>query len=810
MYIAYYLSKRSKFLGSLTITASKGMAIHGAGAPAFRFAQVIRCLAFCTLCFLGATAAFAAHTGAASVSMLPLQAQQANAMDLLDESICPQGLVHHFGLDEKTGGAYLDYAGGADATCTDCPSPAAGLFDGAQRFNGTGNGIKLNEIQNFEWGPNSSFTIELWVQVTGTSAENRVIIGRKANDSDMHWWLGIRPDGYAEFAMYDRLNFGFSTVDDTKKINDGEWHHLAVVRDGIHRRNKLYVDGYRVKDFEYNATGNFESPAAPLTIGYLNSGGGYRFSGVLDEIMVYNRDLSENEMRQRYNSGAGNYCGPQQVLPVIRSTPVTHGVTGQPYLYDVQATGHPAPVYALVAAPTGMTVNAATGEIIWTPAAAGTSEVTVKAENSVGSAEQRFQVKVKEGVGEAAGLVHHWMLHEVVGTSYKDFYTPYDAVCSPDARPAPIAGVVSGGQRFNGKSTGLNVSNSSNFNWKPEDSFTIEFWMRSEAKKGGNMVIVGRDAADSEMHWWIGVDGSGFAGFNLMDINYQGAFVGHSGPELTDNRWHQVVAVRENAAGMNKLYVDGVKIGEERFIYKNSFASLAAVNMGYLNLPEEYRYEGDLDEVKLFQRALSDAEIMERYQTVFDGIVELVKFTGKYSNQAILLHWETQVEIDLANFVVERSEDGENFTDFEEIGTVPAAGNSAVSLSYDLADQNPLKGVSYYRLRVVKESGAFYYSNIIKIDFGGLNASAFYVYPNPASRGSDIKVEVDNLNPGESATFFISDLSGKKLLTQEVEADAAGLLQLDVTVSEKLRNGIYSLTVVTPVKTISRKLVVLQ
>jgi hypothetical protein len=124
------------------------------------------------------------------------------------ELSCLPGLAHYFGFDETESGSYLDYVTGTSASCAGCPSPAASLFAGGQRFNGSSTGLDFNEIENFQWGPNSSFTIEMWVHVAGTGPTNQVLIGRNATDSEMVWWLGVNPEGYAVFDMYDRKRTG--------------------------------------------------------------------------------------------------------------------------------------------------------------------------------------------------------------------------------------------------------------------------------------------------------------------------------------------------------------------------------------------------------------------------------------------------------------------------------------------------------------------------------------------------------------------------------------------------------------------------
>ncbi|NOK17341.1 PQQ-dependent sugar dehydrogenase [Corallococcus carmarthensis] len=83
--------------------------------------------------------------------------------------------------------------------------------------------------------------------------------------------------------------------------------------------------------------------------------------------------------------------------PAISSTPVTTAVVGVAYRYDVEAVGRPQPTYSLEGTvPQGMSIDAATGLITWTPSAVGPVDVRVRAANGVPpDAEQTFTITTK-------------------------------------------------------------------------------------------------------------------------------------------------------------------------------------------------------------------------------------------------------------------------------------------------------------------------------------------------------------------------------------------------------------------------------
>ena len=68
---------------------------------------------------------------------------------------------------------------------------------------------------------------------------------------------------------------------------------------------------------------------------------------------------------------------------------------------------------------------------------------------------------------------------------------------------------------------------------------------------------------------------------------------------------------------------------------------------------------------------------------------------------------------------------------FEPVGTVAGAGNSNTALHYQLTDDEPLPGTSYYRLKQTDFDGQHTWSEIVPVQ--RLTGSVeLTVYPNPA------------------------------------------------------------------------------
>ena len=137
--------------------------------------------------------------------------------------------------------------------------------------------------------------------------------------------------------------------------------------------------------------------------------------------------------------------------------------------------------------------------------------------------------------------------------------------------------------------------------------------------------------------------------------------------------------------------------------------------------------------------------------------LQLVSFKAAYSNGAVKTAWVTTNEEAVRQFEVERSADARSFA---AAGTV-VAQNAAGTHDYQFTDVAPLKGISYYRLKMIDKDGTVSYSAIVAVNSGA--KGVLLVYPNPA------KSSLQVLHPtAEKATVQVLSATGEKLLQQNV------------------------------------------
>lgn len=169
--------------------------------------------------------------------------------------------------------------------------------------------------------------------------------------------------------------------------------------------------------------------------------------------------------------------------------------------------------------------------------------------------------------------------------------------------------------------------------------------------------------------------------------------------------------------------------------------------------------------------------------------VEMVAFTGRLERNATKLNWTTSSEVNTAKFDVERSIDG---TNFEQIGTVAASGNSTRDVNYAYTDNNVSAlsaPVIYYRLKINDIDGNYSYSNVVTVSLADI-VGRVTVMPNPVA--DEAKITIAAFNDGQ-AQWQILDNSGRVVMQNSVKLKK-GTNNVVVNVN-KLAAGLYFLNV---------------
>jgi hypothetical protein len=175
-------------------------------------------------------------------------------------------------------------------------------------------------------------TIEAWVKRIGTQTNYANIISEAYTSYSTPFYefvLGM--------ATLQKVRFGvvaggvWTQVVSANPIPDGVWVHLVSVYDGSYLR--LYIN--RVAETPVSLTGNINDYGRPLFIGRYEYATDLFFKGLIDEVRIYKRVLSSDEISDLYNNygyTTTNYLGKVLVKKITTPEPtVTVGAEEHVY-----------------------------------------------------------------------------------------------------------------------------------------------------------------------------------------------------------------------------------------------------------------------------------------------------------------------------------------------------------------------------------------------------------------------------------------------------------------------------------------------
>jgi fibronectin type 3 domain-containing protein len=199
------------------------------------------------------------------------------------------GLVGAWAFDEGSGTTTADQSGkGNNGTLSNTTWVTTGKFNNALSFNGTTAWVTVNDSNTLDL--TTGMTVEGWVKpsVGGASWQTAIV---KEQPGNLVYGIYANTNlGRPEAEVY--AGGQTRAVNGTSALPTGTWSHLAATYDGTTLR--LYVNGAQVS--QLTTSGSILTSTSPLRIGG-NSVWGERFTGLIDEVRVYNRALSAGEIQ---------------------------------------------------------------------------------------------------------------------------------------------------------------------------------------------------------------------------------------------------------------------------------------------------------------------------------------------------------------------------------------------------------------------------------------------------------------------------------------------------------------------------------
>ncbi|OIN95826.1 hypothetical protein AUJ66_08170 [Candidatus Desantisbacteria bacterium CG1_02_38_46] len=218
-----------------------------------------------------------------------------------------KGLVAYWSFDEGSKSIAKDYSGnGNDANINGAKIVdgmcGKALSIGSGNYAVCGGGLELGFLFP------ADYSLEVWVKQS--SKDPQAYISKwTGHGGKPAWWLGYYQD-IVQFGDY--YEGGQARITGTD-IADDQWHYLVGVRESTNL--SLYIDGEKVAEGQSPGEVSGDNPAE-VKIGCFGDRTGWPFKGLIDEVRVYCRALTEKEIKGRYDLiKSGKKQATLEVLP---------------------------------------------------------------------------------------------------------------------------------------------------------------------------------------------------------------------------------------------------------------------------------------------------------------------------------------------------------------------------------------------------------------------------------------------------------------------------------------------------------------
>jgi autotransporter-associated beta strand protein len=313
---------------------------------------------------------------------------------------------------------------------------------------------------------------------------------------------------------------------------------------------------------------------------------------------VYGSDVMEN---------LGPYSFP---IPPRASLDTAYAQPTVPVIIDVMANDHDVNNNALTLL--SFDTNSAHGGTITRSVGTGPGgrdQLIFTGANDFVAGLDNFQYRLQDSAGmQALGNVYvqvglptgdelaYWPLDDAAGTNAQEVVGGATATATNGV--AWTTGRYHGAAQFNGVNqyfeAPLSVS---------ETSYAASLWFRTSQASGGLYMVTATSG---------GWDRSlSLSGGNIVAYIYNSETVSSTGLNLANGQWHHLVHTFGGTVGGQKVYVDGVLVASGAK-NQSQFNSDNRVRFGHNNAAGYFN--GTMDDVRLFQRALSSDEVMALYQ----------------------------------------------------------------------------------------------------------------------------------------------------------------------------------------------------
>jgi hypothetical protein len=164
----------------------------------------------------------------------------------------------------------------------------AGIADG-QAFDLSTAKVSIPDHPAYSFGP--AFSVGFWFNVNGANTNSVVFVGQDEGGGSTNKW-------FIDYSQANTSSFEFHVngpsaayLPSNPVALSSEWNQLTLVKDNS--SYSFYLNGNNIGNNTF--AGTFPDPNAPLMFGQAE--GSFKFDGLMDDVVLYNRALTESEVQ---------------------------------------------------------------------------------------------------------------------------------------------------------------------------------------------------------------------------------------------------------------------------------------------------------------------------------------------------------------------------------------------------------------------------------------------------------------------------------------------------------------------------------